>query len=151
MGKYILKRIVQFIPVFLGVTIILFALQNVVPGDPVQLITGGKAVSEETDTAIRAAQGLIETDEEGNAIYDENGDTIPTPLWKQYVNYLNGLLHGDLGTSYSRAISELLTSCSRSIPTRCAWRRSPSASRRWSASGRASSRPSSATRSGTCS
>ena len=104
MGKYILKRVVQFIPVFLGVTIILFALQNIVPGDPVLLITGGKAVSEETDTAIRAAQGLIETDEDGNAIYDENGDTIPTPVWKQYFNYLNGLLHGDLGTSYSRGL-----------------------------------------------
>lgn len=104
MGKYILKRVVQFIPVFLGVTIILFALQNIVPGDPVLLITGGKAVSEETDTAIRAAQGLIETDENGNAIYDENGDTIPTPVWKQYFNYLNGLLHGDLGTSYSRGL-----------------------------------------------
>ena len=104
MGKYILKRVVQFIPVFLGVTIILFALQNIVPGDPVLLITGGKAVSQETDTAIRAAQGLIETDESGNAIYDENGDTIPTPVWKQYFNYLNGLLHGDLGTSYSRGL-----------------------------------------------
>ena len=33
--RYILKRILQFIPVFLGVTLILFIMQNVVPGDPI--------------------------------------------------------------------------------------------------------------------
>ena len=35
MGKYILKRVLQFIPVFLGVTLILFAMENIVPGDPI--------------------------------------------------------------------------------------------------------------------
>ena len=44
MGKYILKRVLQFIPVFLGVTLILFALQNIVPGDPIKLIAGDKAL-----------------------------------------------------------------------------------------------------------
>ena len=43
MGKYILKRVLQFIPVFLGVTIIMFLLQNVVPGDPIKLIAGDTA------------------------------------------------------------------------------------------------------------
>lgn len=110
MGKYILKRVLQFIPVFLGVTIILFAMKTIVPGDPVLVITGGKAVSEETATQIRAANGFIETDENGLPLYDENGDTIPTPIWKQYVNYLGDLLHGDLGTSYVKnmPVSEIL-------------------------------------------
>lgn len=45
MGKYIVKRVLQFIPVFLGVTLILFALQNIVPGDPIKLIGGDKALS----------------------------------------------------------------------------------------------------------
>ena len=49
MGKYILKRVLQFIPVFLGVTLILFALQNIVPGDPITLIGGDKALPPETE------------------------------------------------------------------------------------------------------
>ena len=102
MGKYILKRVLQFIPVFIGVTMILFAMKAVVPGDPVKIITGGKQVTPETELQIRISNGLIETDENNKPIYDENGNTIPTPLWKQYLTYMNDLLHGDLGTSYTR-------------------------------------------------
>ena len=104
MGKYILKRVLQFIPVFLGVTIIMFLLQNVVPGDPIKLIAGDKALSPETEIAIKAQHGLILTDDAGNPVYDENGDTIETPLPQQYVTYLSGLLHGDLGTSYKKSM-----------------------------------------------
>ena len=102
MGKYILKRVLQFIPVFIGVTMILFAMKAIVPGDPVKIITGGKQVTPETELQIRISNGLIETDENNKPVYDENGDTIPTPLWKQYLTYMNDLLHGDLGTSYTR-------------------------------------------------
>ena len=102
MGKYILKRVLQFIPVFIGVTMILFTMKAIVPGDPVKIITGGKQVTPETELQIRISNGLIETDENNKPIYDENGDTIPTPLWKQYLTYMNDLLHGDLGTSYTR-------------------------------------------------
>lgn len=102
MGKYILKRVLQFIPVFIGVTMILFAMKAIVPGDPVKIITGGKQVTPETELQIRISNGLIETDGNNKPIYDENGDTIPTPLWKQYLTYMNDLLHGDLGTSYTR-------------------------------------------------
>ena len=104
MGKYILKRVLQFIPVFLGVTIIMFLLQNVVPGDPIKLIAGAKALSPEKEIAIKAQHGLILTDDDGNPVYDENGDTIETPLPQQYVTYLSGLLHGDLGTSYKKSM-----------------------------------------------
>ena len=110
MGKYILKRVLQFIPVFIGVTMILFAMKAIVPGDPVKIITGGKQVTPETELQIRISNGLIETDENNKPIYDENGDTIPTPLWKQYLTYMNDLLHGDLGTSYTRnlKVSDIL-------------------------------------------
>ena len=104
MGKYILKRVLQFIPVFLGVTIIMFLLQNVVPGDPIKLIAGDKALSPETEIAIKAQHGLILTDDAGNPVYDENGETVETPLPQQYVTYLSGLLHGDLGTSYKKSM-----------------------------------------------
>lgn len=102
MLRYILKRILQFIPVFLGVTLILFIMQNVVPGDPIKLIAGEKKLDPVTEMNIRAAHGLIVTDENGDIVFDENGDTIETPMWERYVTYLTGLLHGDLGRSYQR-------------------------------------------------
>lgn len=111
MGKYILKRVLQFIPVFLGVTLILFAMENIVPGDPVKLMAGEKKLDPVTEINLRATYHLIETDDEGNVLYDEGGNTIETPLWKRYVLYVNGLLHGDLGTSYQRkgqAVTDIL-------------------------------------------
>jgi ABC-type dipeptide/oligopeptide/nickel transport system permease component len=105
MFKYIVKRILQFIPVFLGVTIIMFAMKNIVPGDPIKLIAGDKALTPEVELQLRAANHLIETDENGQPIYDEDGNTITTPVWKQYIYYLEGLLQGDLGNSYSRKLA----------------------------------------------
>ena len=45
---------------------------------------------------------MIYGDENGRPIYDENGDTIPVPIWEQYIRYMDDLLHGDLGTSYQK-------------------------------------------------
>lgn len=111
MIKYILKRVVQFIPVFLGVTLILFIMQNVVPGDPIKLIAGEKKLDPQTELNLRVTYHLIETDGEGNVIYDEDGNTIETPLWKRYIAYIVGLLHGDLGRSYQqngKPVAEIL-------------------------------------------
>lgn len=111
MGKYILKRVLQFIPVFLGVTLILFVMENIVPGDSIKLMAGEKKLDPVTEINLRATYHLIETDDEGNVLYDEGGNTIETPLWKRYVLYVNGLLHGDLGTSYQRkgqAVTDIL-------------------------------------------
>lgn len=102
MGKYILKRVLQFIPVFLGVTLILFAMENIVPGNPIKLMAGEKKLDPQTEITLRASYHLIETNDDGSPIYDQNGNTIETPMWKRYVLYINGLLHGDLGTSYQR-------------------------------------------------
>ena len=104
MGKYIARRILQFIPVFIGVTVLMFVMQRIVPGDPVKLMTGEKAVTPEVELQVRIANHLIEVDEEGKPIYDENGDTIPTPWWKQYGYYLGNLVQGDLGRSYQKKI-----------------------------------------------
>lgn len=102
MGKYILKRVLQFIPVFIGVTIILFAMKTIVPGDPISMITGGRSVPEQTRLQLEVENNMIYGDENGRPIYDENGDTIPVPIWEQYVRYMDDLLHGDLGTSYQK-------------------------------------------------
>lgn len=112
MIKYIIKRVVQFIPVFLGVTLILFIMQNVVPGDPIKLIAGEKKLDPQTEINLRATYHLIETDAEGNVIYDEAGNTIETPLWKRYFQYIGSLFKGDLGRSYQqngKPVAEILS------------------------------------------
>ena len=84
MFAYIGKRILQFIPVFIGVTLILFFLRAVVPGDPIRMIAGEKAVPE--------------------AIYQQIVEHyhLDDPIYVQYGYYMNDLLHGDLGTSYHK-------------------------------------------------
>ena len=84
MLKYIVRRILQMIPVFFGVTLLLFILTVVVPGDPITLRTGEKAMSPEIQAALRREYG-----------FDQ-------PLWKQYTIYMNKLFHGDLGQSYQQ-------------------------------------------------
>lgn len=100
--KYIAKRVLQFIPVFLGVTLILFVLQNVVPGDPIKLIAGERKLDPQVELNLRVANGLVEVDENGDVIYDDNGNYVETPMWKRYITYLTNLLQGDLGSSYQR-------------------------------------------------
>jgi ABC-type dipeptide/oligopeptide/nickel transport system permease component len=86
MLKYILRRIFQMIPVFIGVTILLFVLRapGVLPGDPIRMITGEKAISP------RLYEQIVK----------ENGLDKPLPI--QYVNYLGKLAQGDLGRSYQK-------------------------------------------------
>ncbi len=94
MFKYIFKRMLQMIPVFIGVTMLLFVLRapGILPGDPVRMITGDKSISEE--------------------LYQEivRENALDQPIWKQYVIYLDHLVHGDLGQSFqkSRPVTEIL-------------------------------------------
>ncbi len=91
---YILRRVLQMIPVFIGVTIILFVLRapGVLPGDPVKMITGEKAISQELYDQVVERYGLDD------------------PLIVQYFHYMGDLLQGDLGDSYQkgRSVSEIL-------------------------------------------
>jgi len=84
MLKYIGRRILQMIPVFIGVTVLLFLMTAVVPGDPVKMITGEREISPAVYNQIRAEYG-----------FDK-------PLIVQYGMYLNRLAHGDLGQSLMR-------------------------------------------------
>lgn len=81
MGRYILKRVLQMIPVLLGVTLLIFLLLNIAPGDPARLVLG-------TD----ASQEQLEQFREENGLND--------PILLQYVRYMKNALTGDFGTSY---------------------------------------------------
>jgi peptide/nickel transport system permease protein len=80
LGTYVLRRFFTLILVWVGVTILVFIIANVVPSDPVAFKLGPKA-SPESIAYWRHQYGLDQ------------------PLPQQYIRFMNGLFHGDLGTS----------------------------------------------------
>ncbi len=80
MFAYILRRIALLVPVLLGLTIVVFCIGRLLPGDPVLLAAGPNASKAEV-AALAAEFGLDK----------------PIPV--QYWRYLTGLLHGDWGRS----------------------------------------------------
>ncbi|GHA55900.1 peptide ABC transporter permease [Amylibacter ulvae] len=78
---FLLKRILLLIPTFIGITIVSFGFVRVLPGDPVLLMAGERGISEERYAALLSEFG-----------YDR-------PIWQQYLEYLNNLVHGDFGNS----------------------------------------------------
>ena len=83
MRRYILKRLLQLIPVLLGVTFLSFAMMRLAGSDAITELYGDKgAVSQEIIDAKRAELGL------------------DRPFLSQYFSWLGELLTGDMGTSY---------------------------------------------------
>ncbi|KAB7791375.1 ABC transporter permease [Bifidobacterium leontopitheci] len=58
MGRYLLRRILQVIPVVLGTTLLIYALVFALPGDPVTAMFGGKPVNQAVAAQIRAEYNL---------------------------------------------------------------------------------------------
>jgi peptide/nickel transport system permease protein len=81
MGFYILKRLLSAIPVLFGLTIIVFLIMAMIPGDPAVAILGAYATPENV-ARINQELGLDRS------------------LPEQYVIWLGNLLHGDFGRSY---------------------------------------------------
>ncbi|MBQ6948398.1 MAG: ABC transporter permease [Firmicutes bacterium] len=82
MHKYILKRLAFLIPTILGVTLIIFAVMNITPGDPGRAILGTNAPQADVD-AYNHMLG-----------YDR-------PFFEKYVSYIERVVtEGDFGTSY---------------------------------------------------
>ncbi len=84
MGRYsfLLRRPLELIPVFIGISLVTFILVQLTPGDPVRLMLGPKA-SEEAIAVVRARYGLDQ------------------PLVLQYFYYARNVLQGDFGQSLS--------------------------------------------------
>lgn len=91
MTAYILKRVLQLIPVLFGISVITFSLIYLIPGDPVRLMMG-----QHQDPEVAAA------------IRHELGLDKPIPV--QYARYVTKAVQGDLGRSYVKriAVRELL-------------------------------------------
>lgn len=80
MLMFVLRRLIQTIPVVIGVTFVVFFIMQLVPGDPAVLLAG-EGASKETVNAIREQLGLNR------------------PLLVQYFDYLLNVFQGDLGSS----------------------------------------------------
>lgn len=93
MTYYILRRLVQAVPVMLGVTILVFLLIKLVPGDVAAILLGPEA-SPEAIEELHKALGLDQ------------------PLYIQYLRWLGGAIQGDLGKSieYKMPVQELIFS-----------------------------------------
>lgn len=81
MMKYIVRRLLLLIPIMLAVSFIVFTLLYITPGDPVKMILGESATPEAV-AALRAKLGLDQS------------------FFARFFNYLNNLLHMDMGISY---------------------------------------------------
>jgi peptide/nickel transport system permease protein len=91
LAGYALRRIGQAVPVALLVTVLIFLLIKLLPGDPAAAILGERA----SDDAIRA-------------LHRQWG--LDRPLWQQYAVYARNLATGDLGQSlrYRTPVVDLL-------------------------------------------
>jgi peptide/nickel transport system permease protein len=85
-GQFILRRLALMIPVLFGITLVVFALLQLIPGDPVQTMLGLQARPESV-AALRQELGL------------------DRPLWEQYLRYLGNVLTFDLGDSLKYRVS----------------------------------------------
>ncbi len=80
MATYIIRRILGLFPVLFGITLLVFFLIRMIPGDPAIIMLGDRASADDVER-VREQLGLNE------------------PLYKQYFNFMGQLLQGDLGQS----------------------------------------------------
>jgi peptide/nickel transport system permease protein len=101
MGRYILRRLISVIPTLIGVTLVIFLFQRLIPGDPAVAMLGEHATQENVER-IREQFGLNRP-----AFLDRdalaNNDLVGF-FDSQYVHYFSRLLHFDLGNSIHRRI-----------------------------------------------
>ncbi|MCM3617144.1 ABC transporter permease [Sutcliffiella horikoshii] len=91
---YIIRRLFQTIPVMFGVTLAVFLMMHLIPGDAAQIMAGEQANPEQVE-AMREKLGLND------------------PLYVQYFSYIGNAIQGDLGTSIRTnrdVTSEIFTS-----------------------------------------
>lgn len=98
MTGYILRRLIHMVPVLLVITIFVFFLVRLVPGDPAQVMLGQRATPQRV-AALNASLGLDK------------------PIWNQYLIFLRNLARGDLGDSIRKKQPVLTVVQDRLAPT----------------------------------
>jgi peptide/nickel transport system permease protein len=91
--KYVIRRLLYAIPTLIGISIIVFVITRLAPGDPIRLYTfGALDVTEEDIQALREYYGLNQ------------------PIWMQYISWMTQVLQGDFGKSlqYNRPALPLI-------------------------------------------
>lgn len=81
MLRFLLTRIGLVLPTFLGVTLVAFAFIRLIPGDPIELLSGERGIDPERHARLMRELGF------------------DRPMWQQYIEFLGNVLQGDLGRS----------------------------------------------------
>jgi ABC-type dipeptide/oligopeptide/nickel transport system permease component len=84
MGRYVIGRLLQLVPVLILISLIVFAVMHLLPGDPALLMLAG-------------AEGGAITPERLNELREQMG--LNAPLVTQYLNFVFNAVQGDLGSS----------------------------------------------------
>ncbi|MGW0992605.1 ABC transporter permease [Streptomyces sp. NPDC002523] len=91
MGRYVVRRLLQMIPVFFGSTLLIFLMVNVM-GDPIAGLCGERACDPATAAQLKRDFGLDK------------------PLWQQYATYMGNVFTGDFGTAFNgQKVTELMS------------------------------------------
>ncbi|GAA3181570.1 MULTISPECIES: ABC transporter permease [Streptomyces] len=92
MGRYVIRRLLQMVPVFIGTTFLIFVMVYAL-GDPVAAMFGDRTPDPATAAQIRESLHLND------------------PLWSQYLQYMAGIFRGDFGTAFNGTpVAELMGS-----------------------------------------
>jgi dipeptide transport system permease protein len=81
MFRFLFKRLALTLPTFIALMFVTFTMIRLVPGDPIEVRRGERGISPERLASLRHDMGLDQ------------------PIWKQFLDYVWALLHGDFGTS----------------------------------------------------
>jgi peptide/nickel transport system permease protein len=89
--RFVAWRLVQLVPVLIGITLVAFLLLRVLPGDPATLILGSRGTPEDI-AKLKTELGL------------------DAPLWRQYLAFAGDMLHGTFGRSiaYRQPVGSLI-------------------------------------------
>ncbi|MFE0253611.1 ABC transporter permease [Streptomyces sp. NPDC059010] len=91
MGQYVVRRLLQMVPVFIGATLLIFLMVNVM-GDPVAGLCGDRQCDPATAAQLRREFGL------------------DRPVWQQYLTYMGNVFTGDFGTAFNgQEVTELMS------------------------------------------
>lgn len=91
MGRYVVRRLLQMIPVFVGATLLIFLMVHVM-GDPVAGLCGERQCDPATAARLKREFGLDQ------------------PVWQQYLTYMGNVFTGDFGTAFNgQEVTELMS------------------------------------------